>query len=98
MAKDRPKKTKGEPSLFLGFPDRVIVSGRFSSTDESIDDEDQTTPQVGDVARLFMDDPKRCEGGKDLFCKVLAVNTEQDGDITNITLQLHRDWRIAISH
>jgi hypothetical protein len=94
----KAKKSKGEPSLFLGYPDHVIVTGRFSSTDDSIDDDFKMTPRVGDTARLFVDDPMRDEAGDDFVCKVLAVNTDQGGDFTNITLQLHNGWRIAISH
>jgi hypothetical protein len=91
-------KSKAEPSVFLGYPDHVIVTGRFSSRDASIGDDCKTAPQVGDIAKLFVDDPMRIEEGEDLVCKVLAVDTDQDGDFSNITLQLHGGWRIAISH
>jgi hypothetical protein len=94
----KKSKSKGEPRLFLGYPDHVIVTGKFSSADDSIDEEYRTPPRIGEIVRLIVDDPMRAEEGEDLVCKVLAVDSEHGGDFTNITFQLHGGWRIAISH
>ncbi len=103
MQKEVLKKTtkksapKGEPRLFQGYPEHVIVTGTFSSSDDSIDEEFRTPPPVGAIVRLIVDDPMRIEEGNDLVCKVLSVDSQQDGEATNITFQLHGGGRIAIS-
>jgi hypothetical protein len=95
--KAKRTKPKHEPRLFLGYPDHVIMTGTFSSTDDSIDQENRTPPRAGDIVYLSVDDPGRDEEGGDLPFKVLAVNTEKNGGDTNLKLELHGDYRIAMS-
>jgi hypothetical protein len=93
----KKSKPKREPRLFLSYPDHVIVTGNFSFADDSIDEEFRTPPRVGAIVRFFVDDPMRAEEEGDIAFKVLAVNSKKNSGSTKLKLQLHGDYRIAIS-
>ena len=94
----KKSKPKGEPRLFLSYPDHVIVTGNFSFADDSIDEEFRTPPRVGRIVKLVVDDPMRAEEEGDIAFKVLAVDTKTKSGSTKLKLQLHGDYRIAILH
>src|SRR5215212_7539809 len=86
-----------EFDLFLSYPDEVIVTGEFSSADDSIDEENRTPPPVGALVTMHVDDPGRDEEGDDLRYEVLEVKAEEGSDLTKLRLRIYGDYRIAIS-
>ena len=94
----KKSKPKREPPVFLSYPDHVIMTGNFAFADDSIDEEFRKPPRVGAVVRLLVDDPMRIEEAGEIAFKVLAVDTKAKSGSTKLRLQLHGDYRIAISH
>lgn len=94
----KKSKPKGEPHLFLSYPDHVIMTGNFAFADDSIDEEFRKPPRVGRIVKLVVDDPMRAEEEGDIAFKVLAVDTNTKSGRTKLKLELHGDYRVAMSH
>jgi hypothetical protein len=91
----KKSEPKGEPRLFLSYPDHVIVTGNFAFADDSIDEEFRKPPRVGAIVRLVADDPMRAEEEGDIAFKVLAVNAKTKSGSTKLKLTTPRFWRVC---